>query len=101
PVGGVIQEGHGNVADVRQDGMGNLLEYVDQRGGDSSIVVVMVGDQNVISQVLQNNTPWSADAVGNRISVAISGKGNGGDFGMVGDMLLPPVLGVGGVLPSV
>lgn len=102
PIGGIIQEGTDNRGWLVQTGTANLIEYVQQYGDENAARARLSGDRNVISEIYQNNEAWGLAAIGNRLTVTISGDDNGGSgAGWVGELIQLPGLALPGIAQGV
>ena len=102
PIGGVVQEGTDNRASATADGSANLIEYIQQYGAANAARLLLSGERNVVSQIYQNDEGWSTGALGNRITLTITGSDNGGSgSGWVGEMIETPALGLPGIAQGV
>jgi len=102
PIGGIVQLGADNRGWLVQDGAQNLIEYLQQYGDANAARVRLSGNRNAISQIYQNNESWRGAALGNRVSISVSGDDNGGDgTGWVGELIRSPSLAVPGIAHAV
>lgn len=87
------QIGHDNRASVEQGlfagfAGGNLVEYLHQFGFRNISQIVMLGSNNVIQRIFQDNGLLGASAVGNMVNVTLDSEENGSTGnGRTGDFL--------------